>query len=57
MVTNTVILHRILYLGLEGEVIKAMELPSLIYSVARNSNGHVLAWNFVKKNWNSLVEK
>lgn len=50
-------MHRILHLGLEGEVIKAMDLPSLIYSVARNSNGHVLAWNFVKENWNRLVEK
>ncbi|XP_062398899.1 endoplasmic reticulum aminopeptidase 2 [Sardina pilchardus] len=50
-------LIRILYLGIEGEVIKTMELPSLIISVARNSKGHNLAWNFVKKNWNSLVEK
>lgn len=57
MVTNIIIMHRILHLGLEGEVIKAMDLPSLIYSVARNSNGHVLAWNFVKENWNRLVEK
>ncbi|XP_041956437.1 endoplasmic reticulum aminopeptidase 2 [Alosa sapidissima] len=50
-------LIRILYLGMEGQVIKTMDLPSLIINVARNPNGHILAWNFVKKNWNSLVEK
>ncbi|KAL2092099.1 hypothetical protein ACEWY4_011897 [Coilia grayii] len=50
-------LIRLLYLGMEGQIIKNMELPSLIYGVARNPKGTVLAWNFVKNNWDKLVEK
>ncbi|XP_016119426.1 endoplasmic reticulum aminopeptidase 2-like [Sinocyclocheilus grahami] len=40
-----------------GTVIKTQNLPSLIYMVARNPVGHFLAWDFVKKHWNELVEK
>ncbi|KAI1900319.1 hypothetical protein AGOR_G00048750 [Albula goreensis] len=50
-------LSRLLDLGMEGEMIRTQDLSSLIYSVARNPVGHFLAWNFVKKNWNELVEK
>ncbi|XP_072521294.1 endoplasmic reticulum aminopeptidase 2 [Salminus brasiliensis] len=50
-------LSRLLELGMEGSVIRAQDLSTLIYSVARNPAGHFLAWNFVKKNWNGLVEK
>lgn len=54
---NLTKLTRILDLGLRGEVIKTMELSSLIYSVAKNPKGHLLAWQFVKKHWRSLVER
>ncbi|XP_063051183.1 endoplasmic reticulum aminopeptidase 2 isoform X2 [Engraulis encrasicolus] len=50
-------LIRLLYLGMEGQIIKTVVLPSLIYTVARNPKGTVLAWNFVKNNWDKLVEK
>lgn len=50
-------LSRLLELGLDGTVIKTQNLPSLIYMVARNPVGHFLAWDFVKKHWNELVEK
>ncbi|MBN3319735.1 ERAP2 aminopeptidase, partial [Atractosteus spatula] len=50
-------LSRLLDLGLEGVVIKSQDLSSLIYRVSRNPTGHFIAWNFVKKHWNQLVEK
>uniref|UniRef100_A0A4W6GA61 Aminopeptidase n=1 Tax=Lates calcarifer TaxID=8187 RepID=A0A4W6GA61_LATCA len=54
---NTSKLERLLELGLEGKVIRSQDLSSLILMVARNPQGHHLAWNFVKKNWDTLVEK
>ncbi|KAF6729730.1 Endoplasmic reticulum aminopeptidase 2 [Oryzias melastigma] len=50
-------LQRLLQLGLEGKVIRSQDLSTLILMVARNPKGHHLAWNFVKKNWDTLVEK
>uniref|UniRef100_A0A8D0AKA3 Aminopeptidase n=1 Tax=Sander lucioperca TaxID=283035 RepID=A0A8D0AKA3_SANLU len=50
-------LHRLLELGLEGKVIRSQDLSTLILMVARNPRGHHLAWNFVKKNWDTLVQK
>ncbi|XP_054628263.1 endoplasmic reticulum aminopeptidase 2 [Dunckerocampus dactyliophorus] len=50
-------LHRLLDLGLEGQVIRLQDLSTLILLVARNPKGHHIAWNFVKKNWSKLVEK
>ncbi|KAI3372894.1 hypothetical protein L3Q82_023351 [Scortum barcoo] len=50
-------LHRLLDLGLEGKVIRSQDLSSLILMVARNPQGHHLAWDFVKQNWDTLVQK
>ncbi|XP_073321593.1 endoplasmic reticulum aminopeptidase 2 [Pagrus major] len=50
-------LQRLLELGLEGKVIRSQDLSTLILMVARNPQGHHLAWNFVKKNWDTLVQK
>ncbi|XP_070690250.1 endoplasmic reticulum aminopeptidase 2 [Pempheris klunzingeri] len=50
-------LYRLLELGLEGKVIRSQDLSTLILMVARNPRGHHLAWNFVKKNWDTLVQK
>ncbi|CAG07852.1 unnamed protein product, partial [Tetraodon nigroviridis] len=50
-------LHRLLELGLEGKVIRSQDLSSLVLMVARNPQGPHLAWNFVKKNWDALVQK
>lgn len=54
---DTTKLQRLLELGLEGKDIKAQDLSSVIYLVARNPRGHHLAWNFVKKHWRNLVQK
>lgn len=50
-------LNRLLELGLEGKVIRSQDLSHVIMMVARNPRGHYLAWNFVKKNWDTLVQK
>ncbi|TMS03121.1 Endoplasmic reticulum aminopeptidase 2 [Larimichthys crocea] len=50
-------LQRLLQWGLEGKVIRSQDLSFLIRMVARNSEGHHLAWMFVKKNWDTLVQK
>lgn len=50
-------LQRLLELGLEGKVIRSQDLSTLILMVSRNAQGHQLAWNFVKENWNTLVQK
>lgn len=43
--------------GLQGDVIKTQELPSIIVSVGGNPDGYRLAWNFLKQNWQKLVKK
>ncbi|XP_028270660.1 endoplasmic reticulum aminopeptidase 2 [Parambassis ranga] len=50
-------LQRLLEMGLEGKVIRLQDLSRLILMVARNPRGQNLAWNFVKKNWDTLVQK
>ncbi|XP_061624083.1 endoplasmic reticulum aminopeptidase 2 [Phyllopteryx taeniolatus] len=50
-------LYRLLDLGLEGQVIRPQDLSSLIFGVANNPRGHRIAWNFVKENWGTLVQK
>ncbi|KFV74064.1 Endoplasmic reticulum aminopeptidase 2, partial [Struthio camelus australis] len=50
-------LTRLLELGMEGDIIKIQDLPSVIYSVSTNPAGQRLAWDFVKKNWSRLLEK
>ncbi|XP_023658852.1 endoplasmic reticulum aminopeptidase 2 [Paramormyrops kingsleyae] len=50
-------LSRLLELGMEGVVIRMQDLSKLIYTVARHPTGRFLAWDFVKRNWNALVEK
>lgn len=42
---------------MEGVVIRMQDLSKLIYTVARHPTGRFLAWDFVKRNWNALVEK
>uniref|UniRef100_A0A672I6S8 Aminopeptidase n=1 Tax=Salarias fasciatus TaxID=181472 RepID=A0A672I6S8_SALFA len=50
-------LQRLLELGLEGDVIRSQDLSHVVMFVARNPQGHHLAWDFVKKNWDHLVQK
>ncbi|XP_023658798.2 endoplasmic reticulum aminopeptidase 2-like isoform X1 [Paramormyrops kingsleyae] len=50
-------LNKLIDLAMEGEAIKTQDLPTLIVAIARNPAGHMLAWNFVQKNWKKLLEK
>uniref|UniRef100_A0A4W3JF18 Aminopeptidase n=1 Tax=Callorhinchus milii TaxID=7868 RepID=A0A4W3JF18_CALMI len=50
-------LSGLLEIGMEGNVIKLQDLAHVVAAVSRNPVGHLLAWNFVKKNWNKLIEK
>lgn len=43
--------------GLQGDVIKTQDLPHIIVYIGRNPDGYHLAWNFLKQNWQKLVEK
>ncbi|XP_076006764.1 endoplasmic reticulum aminopeptidase 2 [Genypterus blacodes] len=57
MSSDTSKLQRMMDLGLEGKVIRSQDLPTVITLVAKNPKGHHLAWNFVKSNWGTLVQK
>lgn len=48
---------RLMEKGLEGDVLKTHELPSLVISVSKNPNAYKLAWNFLRANWQKLVKK
>ncbi|XP_032873239.1 endoplasmic reticulum aminopeptidase 2-like isoform X2 [Amblyraja radiata] len=50
-------LARLMELSLQGDIIKLQNLAHVVVAVSRNPYGHLLAWNFVKKNWSTLMEK
>ncbi|XP_078070888.1 endoplasmic reticulum aminopeptidase 1-like [Mustelus asterias] len=54
---NTEKLQWLMDQGLQGDIVKTQDLPSIVISVSRNPTGYHLAWEFVKKNWNKLIEK
>ncbi|XP_036266485.1 endoplasmic reticulum aminopeptidase 1 isoform X4 [Pipistrellus kuhlii] len=41
----------------KGDVIKTQEFPAILRSVGRNPVGYPLAWQFLKDNWNKLIQK
>ncbi|XP_075037438.1 endoplasmic reticulum aminopeptidase 1-like [Mixophyes fleayi] len=43
--------------SLKGDLIKTQELAHIVVSVSRNPVGHMLAWEFLKNNWDQLVQK
>ncbi|XP_066507642.1 endoplasmic reticulum aminopeptidase 1 [Hoplias malabaricus] len=43
--------------GLEGDILKTHELPSLVISVSKNPKAYTLAWDFLRSNWQKLVKK
>ncbi|XP_074789090.1 leucyl-cystinyl aminopeptidase isoform X1 [Athene noctua] len=43
--------------SLEGEVIRAQELSHIISTVSQSLTGYLLAWDFVKENWEKLTRK
>uniref|UniRef100_A0A8C5KC74 Leucyl-cystinyl aminopeptidase n=1 Tax=Jaculus jaculus TaxID=51337 RepID=A0A8C5KC74_JACJA len=43
--------------SLDGDIIRTQKLSQVIRAVGRHFAGHLLAWDFVKENWNKLVQK
>ncbi|OPJ90285.1 hypothetical protein AV530_000254 [Patagioenas fasciata monilis] len=43
--------------GLRGDIIRTQDLPHIIVYVAKNPSGYHLAWEFLKENWEKIVEK
>ncbi|KAF6124143.1 endoplasmic reticulum aminopeptidase 1 [Phyllostomus discolor] len=41
----------------QGDVIKTQEFPGILRLVGRNPVGYPLAWQFLRENWNKLVQK
>ncbi|XP_075037393.1 endoplasmic reticulum aminopeptidase 1-like [Mixophyes fleayi] len=43
--------------SLKGGLVKTQELAHIVIFVTRNQVGHILAWEFLKNNWDHLVQK
>ncbi|XP_053152087.1 leucyl-cystinyl aminopeptidase isoform X2 [Hemicordylus capensis] len=43
--------------SLEGDIIRSQDFLHVITTVSQNLPGHLLAWDFVKENWNQLIQK
>uniref|UniRef100_A0A0F7Z9B0 Leucyl-cystinyl aminopeptidase-like n=1 Tax=Crotalus adamanteus TaxID=8729 RepID=A0A0F7Z9B0_CROAD len=43
--------------SLQGVVIRSQDLPTVIKTISQNLPGHLLAWDFVKENWDQLIKK
>ncbi|KAL4683492.1 hypothetical protein H8959_021186 [Pygathrix nigripes] len=41
----------------KGDKIKTQEFPEILVLIGRNPVGYPLAWKFLRKNWNKLVQK
>ncbi|KAM9330946.1 endoplasmic reticulum aminopeptidase 1 [Gastrophryne carolinensis] len=50
-------LRWLMYESLKGDLVKTQELPHLVVGVSRNQVGHMLAWDFLRRNWDHLVQK
>lgn len=50
-------LSRFLLMSLDESKVRSAETPSVIQSIANNPAGRVLAWRFVRANWNALYSR
>ncbi|KAJ7335750.1 hypothetical protein JRQ81_013691 [Phrynocephalus forsythii] len=50
-------LTRLMQTSLEGITIRSQDLPTVIKTASQNLAGHLLAWDFVKQNWDQLIKK
>ncbi|XP_012494252.1 PREDICTED: endoplasmic reticulum aminopeptidase 1 [Propithecus coquereli] len=41
----------------KGDIIKTQEFPGILTLIGRNPVGYPLAWQFLRENWNKLVQK
>ncbi|XP_043920045.1 endoplasmic reticulum aminopeptidase 2-like [Protopterus annectens] len=48
-------LNLLIQLGMQGKVIKTQDVPAILGAIARNPAGQIIAWNFVKENWDKLL--
>jgi hypothetical protein len=55
--TKSVFFFRLMKSSLDGDIIRTQKLSLIIRTVGRHFPGHLLAWDFVKENWNKLVHK
>ncbi|XP_067885851.1 endoplasmic reticulum aminopeptidase 1-like isoform X2 [Heterodontus francisci] len=53
---NTEKLQWLMDQSLHGDIVKTQDLPSIVISVSKNPTGYHLAWKFLKKNWDKLVQ-
>lgn len=57
-IANTSLNHsRLLDQSFKGDVIKTQEFPDILRAIGRNPVGYPLAWQFLRENWNKLVQK
>ncbi|XP_038661149.1 endoplasmic reticulum aminopeptidase 1-like [Scyliorhinus canicula] len=54
---NTEKLQWLMDQALQGDIVKTQDLPSIVISVSKNPTGYHLAWEFLMKNWDKLIEK
>ncbi|GCC30568.1 hypothetical protein chiPu_0009019 [Chiloscyllium punctatum] len=54
---NTEKLQWLMDQSLQGDIVKTQDLPSIVISVSKHPTGYHLAWEFLKKNWDKLIEK
>ncbi|XP_042304259.1 leucyl-cystinyl aminopeptidase [Sceloporus undulatus] len=50
-------LNWLMQTSLEGNIIRSQDLPIVVNTVSQNLPGHLLAWDFVKENWDQLIKK
>ncbi|XP_066459117.1 leucyl-cystinyl aminopeptidase isoform X2 [Eleutherodactylus coqui] len=43
--------------SLHGEDIRTQDFPAVIHFISKNVPGFLLAWNFVKQNWDEITQK
>lgn len=43
--------------GLHGHIIRSQDFPIVIRFISKNIPGFLLAWNFVKQNWDKITQK
>ncbi|XP_077203790.1 leucyl-cystinyl aminopeptidase [Paroedura picta] len=50
-------LIRLMQISLEGVHIRSQDLSHIIRTVSQTLPGHLVAWDFVKENWDQLIRK
>ncbi|XP_029428704.1 leucyl-cystinyl aminopeptidase [Rhinatrema bivittatum] len=43
--------------ALQGDIIRTQDLPHIIATASKSLSGNLLAWDFIKENWDRLTQK